>query len=240
MAPLSGKTIIYDDNCPMCAAYTGAFVKFGLLEQDGRLGFEDLSQDMSCQLDLNRARHEIPLLDRESGEVTYGKEALFMILGTRWPILKPLFRFAPFRMMIHLLYQLITYNRRVIVGSKGPSTGFDCAPDFHLGWRWIYITLALSWAFYLISQFTTSNILFENSAISPYTLASFYIASFVAILAITRNFTISAIGQLSTIALMGALSILPSIWFAFPIAVVWGNVGIGMFMMGREVKRRFL
>ena len=80
MASLSDKIIIYDDNCPMCAAYTQAFVKLDLLENDGRLGFQAAPETYLQQLDTDRARHEIPLLDRNTGEVHMGRVPAYSVV----------------------------------------------------------------------------------------------------------------------------------------------------------------
>lgn len=141
MQTLENKVIVYDDNCPLCQAYTAGFVRAGWLKQ--RTGFAGASTEMLAQIDLDRARHEIPLLDTQTGEVTYGLRALFLILGERMPVFKPLFRSRWFRPMLYPLYQIITYNRRVIAGSGSPKTGFDCAPDVNLFYRWLYISLAV-------------------------------------------------------------------------------------------------
>jgi predicted DCC family thiol-disulfide oxidoreductase YuxK len=61
MKTLPDKVIIYDNNCPMCSLYTKGFVEWGLLEKQNRISFTDLhTTTLSCELDLNRARHEIP------------------------------------------------------------------------------------------------------------------------------------------------------------------------------------
>ena len=59
-------------------------------------------------------------------------------------MLRPLFRNRLFRAVLRQLYQIITYNRRVIAGSSSPASGFDCAPDVNLFYRWLYIGLALA------------------------------------------------------------------------------------------------
>ncbi len=141
MQTLDNKVIIYDDACPMCQAYTAGFVKVGWLKH--RTGFASATPEMLANIDLDRARHEIPLLDTETGEVTYGLNALFLIFGERMPVFKPLFRSRWFRPLLYPLYQIITYNRRVIAGSGAPKTGFDCAPDVNLFYRWLYISLAV-------------------------------------------------------------------------------------------------
>lgn len=142
---MSDFTIIYDDSCPMCKRYTRGFEQAGWLGKNGkRVGFSEAARDEVHQLDIDRARHEIPLIDHAQGRVLYGKEALFRVLSCRFPFFDPLFRNGLFRAFIHALYQVITYNRRVIAASRPPATGFDCAPDYHAGWRWTYIGIAVA------------------------------------------------------------------------------------------------
>lgn len=147
MENLDHKVIVYDDACPMCKAYTAGFVKAGWLKQ--RTGFSNIPPEIMAGIDLNRARHEIPLLDTKTGEVVYGLQALFLILGERMPLLRPLFKADWFKKLWYPIYQIITYNRRIIAGSSAPSTGFDCAPDVNLFYRWLYIGLAVAGAFAL-------------------------------------------------------------------------------------------
>lgn len=149
MSELENKVIIYDDVCPMCKAYTAGFIKMGWLKH--RTGFAAASPEILDQIDLDRARHEIPLLDTQTGEVVYGLNALFLILGERMPFIRPLFRNRFFRAILYQLYQIITYNRRIIAGSKAPATGFDCAPDVNLFYRWLYIGLASTAALGLLA-----------------------------------------------------------------------------------------
>ncbi len=142
MQNTESKVIIYDDVCPMCNAYTGCFIHLGWLKH--RTGFAEASPELLRQIDLDRARHEIPLHDMATGETVYGLDALFLILGGRYAWLRPVFQNRLFRAMLRQLYQIITYNRRVIAGSSSPTSGFDCAPDVNLFYRWLYIGLALA------------------------------------------------------------------------------------------------
>lgn len=138
---LDSKVIIYDDVCPLCKAYTSGFVRAGWLRPENRIGFAEAPVELIERIDIDRARHEIPLYDRATGETIYGKEALFFILGEAIPIFRPLFRMRLFRAFIFCLYQIITYNRRIIANSQAPVSGFDCAPDFNGFYRWLYIGL---------------------------------------------------------------------------------------------------
>lgn len=138
---LDSKVIIYDDVCPLCKAYTSGFVRAGWLRPENRIGFAEAPAELIGRIDIDRARHEIPLYDRATGETLYGKEALFFIIGEAIPVFKPLFRMRLFRVFIFGLYQIITYNRRIIANSRPPANGFDCAPDFNGFYRWLYIGL---------------------------------------------------------------------------------------------------
>ncbi|MFN0174925.1 MAG: hypothetical protein ACKVU0_09785 [Saprospiraceae bacterium] len=163
MQTLENKVIVYDDACPMCQAYTAGFVKAGWLKE--RRGFANVSPELLAKIDFDRARHEIPLLDTKTGEVTYGLSALFLIIGERMPIFKPLFRSRWFRPLLYPLYQIITYNRRIIAGSGAPKIGCDCAPDVNLLYRWLYIAIAVLGGTLLSFPFWVSNGLAGNAFI---------------------------------------------------------------------------
>ena len=141
---LANKVILYDDSCPMCKVYTQGFVRMGILAPDHRVGMARANAETMSRLDLNRARHEIPLLDTQTGEVTYGMDALFLLIGHRFPIFTPFFRSAIFRSLVYALYQLVSYNRRVIAGCAPPREGFDCAPDFNRAARMKYLRIAIA------------------------------------------------------------------------------------------------
>lgn len=142
MAALESKVIVYDDSCPMCRLYTWLFVRSGILREENRIGFAHAPSQIVDRMDLNRARHEIPLVDRDSGEVRYGLDALMTVVSAKWPFLAPLMGAVWFKRMLKPLYQLITYNRRVMAGCK-PCGGYDCAPDLNRVWRSVYLLLSL-------------------------------------------------------------------------------------------------
>ncbi len=135
---MNTNTFLYDDACPMCKGYTSVFTG---LNWSKRLPFSKLESADVPGLDLDRGRHEIPLYDPTTGEVRYGLDAMTTVVGNALPYLKPLITHPFFITALKPLYWLITYNRRVIAGTKPPVTGFDCAPDFHVGWRLAYVGL---------------------------------------------------------------------------------------------------
>src|SRR5688572_20252266 len=111
MKTLKDHVIIYDDECPMCDLYTGAFVKTKMLEKNGREPYSWLPSSLRKQIDPQKARNEIALVNPKTGKVLYGIDSLFTILGYRFQFLKPIFQFEPFRLLTKYFYSFISYNR---------------------------------------------------------------------------------------------------------------------------------
>lgn len=141
MKPLENTTIVYDDTCPMCKWYTNQFVRCGVLPN--RTPFSEMPENIQQTLDLNRSRHEIPLINTITGEVRYGLDGLMMIFGRLIPMLDKILNSRFFKTLLMPLYKFISYNRRIIVPSKSKPFGFDAAPDFHAGWRLAFIAFTL-------------------------------------------------------------------------------------------------
>lgn len=221
MKTLETKVIIYDDVCPMCNAYTAGFVRLGWLKN--RAGFATTPTETLQKIDLDRARHEIPLLDTHTGEVVYGLDALFLILGERMPFLKPIFGSPLFRAPLYQLYQIVTYNRRVIAGSRPAAFGFDCAPDVNLFYRWLYIGIAIAAASLLSWQALPFDVPFLI------TLGALFGTAATAIF-LTRK-KLDWVGHWATVALVTGLclGILPAIE-----AIRWAVVGLAAWMFWRR------
>jgi predicted DCC family thiol-disulfide oxidoreductase YuxK len=88
------KALLYDDNCPLCKAYTNAFVQTGFLQQKNRIAFSEINTSQ-FDIDWKKARHEIPLIDRDTGQVLYGIDALVNILQQKCVCIGWLIRVKP-------------------------------------------------------------------------------------------------------------------------------------------------
>lgn len=136
------KAIIYDDQCPMCRWYTQAFVDAELLQEGHRISFAELTASpLAEQIEPQRSKHEIPLVDLEGGETIYGVDSLVHLLQPKFPWLKRLMKIGPFNLLIRRLYSFISYNRGIMAPSYPSFRQFDCTPDFHLGYRLLLILL---------------------------------------------------------------------------------------------------
>ena len=227
MKTLSNKIIIYDDVCPLCKAYTSGFVNIGWLLPNHRIGFSAAPKELLEHIDIDRARHEIPLYDTQTKETLYGKEALFYILGEEFPVLKPLFRWRIFRFLVAGLYQIITYNRRIIAGSKAPTAGFDCAPDFNASYRWLYIGLAFALG---------TGILYANSPVLDLTKIGVITLLTLAIIKgfATKNFIPKTdyFGHLATVFLLSNILAAIADYSNYAMVVI---VPLGAYCMGKRL-----
>ncbi len=159
----NNNIIIYDDTCPMCALYTGAFVKTGLLPPNGRQSFSTADGTLLATIDTQRSKDEIPLINTQTGRVLYGIDALLEILGARCPLIKTTGNIAPVKWFLLRLYRLISYNRRVIVAPAPQKEGtFNCTPAFNTRYRVLFVLLIM--ALNTLLLFTLHRNLFLNSA----------------------------------------------------------------------------
>ena len=242
---LENKVIIYDDSCPMCKLYTYWFVAWGFLAAENRVGFATAPTEITTHVDLDRGRHEIPLFDRTTKETIYGLAALTHVLGSRWTWLKPFFESRLFMWMFYPLYQIITYNRRVIAGCKA-CCGFDCAPDLNRFYRSVYLLL-VGFAVCLIGGLLAMHGS-VGATLNPLNTAVCLMISFASvglIVAMVLRVTAGAIatwnyvGNHATSLLILALAVTPILaWPTMPAVVAWVNVLTAALLGLEEMHRR--
>jgi len=73
--------LVYDDDCPFCCWYSRQFVRFGYLPENGRKAFSSLESSLFNQIDVEKSRNEIPLINTTTGKVVYGKETFHLLNG---------------------------------------------------------------------------------------------------------------------------------------------------------------
>src|SRR5688500_16818050 len=114
MKTLEKYTMVYDADCPLCMAYTNAFVSTKMLYKDGRIPYQQVGGEFCPGMDAERAKNEIALVNRETGEVKYGLDSLLMVLGNRFRWLGAIAGTQPLKFFIQKFYNFISYNRKVI------------------------------------------------------------------------------------------------------------------------------
>lgn len=152
---LKHHTLLYDTDCPVCAAYTKGFIQSGMLGKEGRTAFETGIERYGNILDVDRSRHEIALVNTENNSVLYGIDSLNYVITQRFPFLKSLLNNAVILFLLKKLYAFISFNRKVIAPSRDHGRQ-ACTPDFNLPYRVLYLALSAA---------ITSTILLHYSAL---------------------------------------------------------------------------
>lgn len=160
MKTLKDHVIIYDDQCPMCELYTKAFVDTNMLEHNGRVRFTNLQASLGTKIDRARACNQIALIDTKAGTVTYGIDSLFKVIGHRFSWLMPLFKLAPFRWLMSILYAFISYNRKVIAPGAAFEAAHSCTPSLRVGYRWTYILFSWLVTSLVLTYYTSTLVAF--------------------------------------------------------------------------------
>ena len=210
---LPNKVILYDDSCPLCRLYTWWFVAAGFLEPHGRMGFSRAPQSITDCLDLDRARHEIPLFDLETRHTLYGLEALTTVVASRWRWLAPVISKRWFRALLYPLYQIITFNRRVIAGCS-TCGGFDCAPDLNRFFRSLYFVLASTIVAIVWGALVSADEIFSRVAASGLVALSalIFVTGFLQRLLTGSLVAWNHLGNGITLILMVAICLLPLVF----------------------------
>ena len=62
MKTLQNHILIYDNDCPMCNIYSKGFIKIGMLDENGREAFSEISQETKNIIDFHRSKNEMKLV----------------------------------------------------------------------------------------------------------------------------------------------------------------------------------
>jgi predicted DCC family thiol-disulfide oxidoreductase YuxK len=241
----SSKIIIYDDGCPLCVAYTAAFVKAGLLNKQGRKNFNNIDAATFNLIDKAKCNNEIPLIDTETKQVWYGIDALLELINLQIPFTKFIGNIKPVKWLLQKLYKFISYNRKVIVAVSS-NKGYDCSPDFNLSYRVYFLVFFLLFNTILLGPLY--EYVFTKSFIGRSSFAQLQAAhlGLVACNILIAAFTglkkgIAYLGQVNMLALICILLIIP-LYFINRYAILlhddMNNFYLGM--VGLAVVREYI
>jgi predicted DCC family thiol-disulfide oxidoreductase YuxK len=212
MKTLNDHIIIYDDECPMCDLYTRAFVRTRMLDKGGRVAFSKMNESLNADIDRKRSSNEIALINTRTGEVMYGIDSLFIIIGNAFPLFKSLFACRPFRWLTKKAYSFVSYNRKVIVPGKTLNTEKACIPDFNVKYRIAYILLA--WIF--VASIVSAYFKLLAPVVEPGTFLREFILvgaqipfQALSLSFLSRERLVNYLGNMMTVTMMGALLLMP-------------------------------
>lgn len=227
MKTQANKAIVFDDQCPMCQWYTGEFVKHGMLSEENRLAFRTLhTQNAIHQIDLERAKSEIPLVDTNGGETIYGIDSLLTLLEGKIPFLVSIAKWKPLYWFFKRLYFLVSFNRRIISGAVKTHYQIDCTPPFNLKYRLVYLGIAAILASLFTATFSWALLRTPNEITAHLQTEQVFLAIAIGwvLQAAFTFFTFSDkkewleySGHLGTLAIIGSAVLLPAISISFMI-----------------------
>lgn len=240
MKTLKNHTLIYDNECPMCNLYSKGFTKCGMLDEDGREAFTELSVKNKILIDFNRAKNEIALVDHNKNEVVYGLDSLLLIIGNSFPLLAKIARTKPLYWFFQKLYSFVSYNRKQIIPSSKDYTEQSCVPDFNLKYRIAYISFVVVFSAYILSQFSLKlDFNLERNFLREFAVCLGQIAWQTLFLkSYLKDKIWDYLGNMMTVSLIGTLLLIPALIIDFTPVFYLVYFGIVVLIMFLEHIRR--
>ncbi|TGD57037.1 thiol-disulfide oxidoreductase DCC family protein [Flavobacterium humi] len=245
MKTLKHQTLLYDQDCPLCQAYTSGFIKTGMLDKNGKKPFTEITQEESLFIDIERAANEIALIDTQNKTALYGIDSLLKVIGNSFPLVETIGKTKPVHLALRKFYSFISYNRKAIIpGPYATNTKLKCEPTFHFGYRFLYIVFALVMTSVALFQyFKMLPLLPHGNYIRECILAAGQlIFQGVFLLKKDKKTIVAYWGNLMTVSLFGSLLLLPILLLNTIIAVneyvVLAWFGITVLLMLKEHYRR--
>ena len=206
MKTLTNQTLLFDEDCPLCKVYTSGFIKVGMLDENGKKPYCQLSDEEQNFIDVERASNEIALVDNENKTVIYGIDSLLKVIGFSFPWIEKVGNIKPIKNFLKKLYSFISYNRKVIIPSKiNKEIKLQCVPDFSYKYRILYILFTVFISSLIINQYLIS---FSILKIISF-FAVLLLVQCTLVLNHSKEIILNYFGNFSTSILFGTLLLLP-------------------------------
>lgn len=245
MKTLEHQTLLYDEDCPLCQAYTSGFIKTGMLDEQGRKPYAEIGDEEEIFLDTERAANEIALIDTKNKTAIYGIDSLLKVIGNSFPLIETVGNFKPVHYFLRKLYSFISYNRKVIIPSpQSENAKLKCEPTFSFKYRILYLLFAIG---------VTTVVLYQCAALIPQLPPNSYARELmlatgqilfqgVFLIGFDKKTILNYFGNLMTVSLFGCLLLAPVILLSKVIEInsfivlIW--FGITVLAILREHYRR--
>ncbi len=208
MRILENQTLLYDEDCPLCRINTSGFINAGMLDENGKKPYCQLSDEEHNFIDVKRASNEIALVDNENKTVIYGIESLLKVIGFSFPWMEKIGNIKPIKYFLKKLYSFISYNRKVIIPSKiNKEIKLQCIPDFSYKYRILYTLLAIIVSSLLVNQFNIKLRFLETI----FCIISLVVIQTLLLFKFSKEIVLNYVGNFTTSILFGSLLLIPFI-----------------------------
>ena len=214
MKTLKNQTLLYDEDCPLCRVYTKGFITAGMLDENGKKPYCQLTEEEQNFIDIQRASNEIALVDNENKTVLYGIDSLLKVIGFSFPWMEKVGNWKLINFLLKKLYSFISYNRKVIMPSKKKAEiKLECVPDFNIRYRLIYIIFATIITIVTLNKCAQIITILPNASIYREVILAIGQIGFQLLFLTKKDkkTILNYVGNLITISLLGAIILVPII-----------------------------
>ena len=210
----------------MCKIYGKCFSEVGLIDENTVSPYQTIHDFYANQIDMERAKNEIALLNTETATTHYGIDAMIEIVAHGSIFFKKILQSRLVYAFLLRLYRFISYNRKVIYPSLKNENARDCTPDINKKYRWSYIIFAAIFTGLVLNQFAfhlNAKLGWEHTWIREFMVCLGQIGwQLVAISFFNKNKTLEYLGNMSTVSMIGGILLLPVILvnYYFPITLI--------------------
>ena len=112
---MSKYLIVYDNHCAACSIGVNLITKMGIIKAESKVELSlHQSNNLTCNIDPQRACNEMAVINKETNEILYGTEGLALLLAERFPLFTKLSKSKVFISILNPIYLLFASNRRII------------------------------------------------------------------------------------------------------------------------------
>jgi predicted DCC family thiol-disulfide oxidoreductase YuxK len=219
MKTLDNKLIIYDSNCKVCSFLRSFVLRFTAIPESKIKSFNNLDAAWLNNVDTDKFRNGMALLDTAGGKTIYGTDGIAYIFSSQYKIAEFFFKSRIVRTLFNALYKTTAYNRYIMATPKSKFE-CDCFPDKVAKYRLSYIAITVLISIVLTALFgITLKGFFPGTSALRAAIEMLLIAGtgwvlqiFFAVL-LLKNEALDYVGHLGTIMVAGLMILVPSMLF---------------------------
>lgn len=216
MKSLVNKLVIYDSNCKVCSSLKDVVVRLTSIPDANVKAFKDLDPPLSNQVDPERFKNVMALIDTAGGRTLYGAEGVAYIFSRQYKLADFLLRSKIIFQLFNFGYKTLAYNRYIVATPKSKFI-CDCFPDRVVKYRVSYILVTSLIAVILTALFGIafrryiSNDSPLNAAMQMLIMAGTgWVLQILLAIGVLKEKALDYIGHLGTIMVAGVLVLIPA------------------------------
>lgn len=210
---LKNRKLLIDKDCPMCKIYGKCFTEIGLIDKNTVSPYQTINDYYAKQIDMERAKNEIALLDTATSTTHYGIDAMIEIVAHRTTFFKKILHSRLVYAFLLRFYRFISYNRKVIYPTLKNENTRDCTPELSKKYRWSYIVFVAIFTGLVLNQFAfhlNARLSWEHTWLREFIICFGQIGwQLVAISFFKKDKTFEYLGNMSTVSMIGGILLLP-------------------------------